>query len=283
VRNPEISALLPVHAGILPGHLQRTIESVIEQTRTADEVVLVEDGPLPEVLHDAIATAGIGAVLRRVVLDANGGAGIANQAGLEAARGTWIAKVDADDISLPHRFATQMRAVTGHDVDVCGAAMLEFEESEDNVVSVRTAPETHEAIGRRMRFNSPVNHPTAFYRRAAALQVGGYPPWRYMQDYGLFSRMFAQGSRMMNLAEPLVLFRSGGEVTTRRRSTEIRVLERTLQRELRSLGMVSTPLMMANLVWRSAFRFLPSPLMAVAYRRVLSEPVLGGTSQRGPA
>lgn len=273
VPQPDLSVVLPVHAGVRPEHLWRTVESIDRQTLRADEVVLVEDGPLTAELRGVVDGAQDLLPLRKVVLSTNGGAGIANQAGLEAAAGVWIAKVDADDVNLPHRFETQRAAVDQHHLDLCGAAMLEFVDEEANVVSVRRNPTSHEAIGRRLRSNNPINHPTAFYRRSVALGVGGYPDWRFMQDYGFFARMLAADARAMNLREPLTLFRAGPEVTQRRRSVEIRRTEVILQRELRDLGLVSIPRMVTNLAWRSAYRLLPTASVDLVSRRMLARPV----------
>jgi glycosyltransferase involved in cell wall biosynthesis len=266
-----ISALLPVHAGVQVDHLAEALESLLQQTRVPDEIVIVEDGPL-----GAIHEHFLGSVSRRhprlvrVQSKTNRGAGIANQLGLEAATGEWIAKADADDVNLAHRLETQLNTVLATGVEVCGSAMLEFVDRIENVVSLRRMPASHGAIGSRLRWNNPINHPTAFYRRDAALAVGGYPPWRNMQDYGLFARMYAAGAHMMNLEEPLVRYRSGELVTGRRRSALTRRLEWDLQRELCSLGIVSRPLMIANVCWRQAFRLLPARAVQLTSRRVLA-------------
>lgn len=269
-----VSALMPVHAGVAPEHLAEALASLLAQTRPPDEIVVVEDGPLDEghraVLEDLERRHPRVVAVR---LATNGGAGLANQAGLEAATGEWIAKVDADDVSEPGRLEAQLAAVHREGADLCGAAMLEFDSDTGAVTSLRSAPLTHERIGRRMRSNNPVNHPTAFYRRTLALEAGGYPPWRFMQDYGLMARIYAAGGRMMNLPEPLVRFRAGGSVTRRRRSATIRRLEPVLQRELRDLGLIGTPRLVVNLGWRTAFRLLPARGVLLVSQRVLARPV----------
>jgi glycosyltransferase involved in cell wall biosynthesis len=267
---------MPVYAGVECRFLARALDSVLDQTRPPDETVIVEDGPLPR-SHRGILDRYAQRQPRvvRVRLESNQGAGVANQVGLASASGEWIVKADADDVNMPHRIETQLEAVIRSGVDVCGSSMLEFAADERDVVSVRRMPLTHREIGSRLRWNNPINHPTAFYRREAALEAGGYPPWRYMQDYALFARMFARGAQMENLDEALVLFRSSAAVTGRRRSVIVRRLEWDLQRELRALGLVGAPRMLGNLCWRSAFRMLPSSLVTVVSRRVLARAVAG--------
>ena len=269
-----VSALMPVHGGVPVADVRATLDSLDRQTRPADEIVLVADGPLsPE--HEALLSdyAATHASVVRVRLATNQGAGVANGVGLHAATGTWIAKVDADDILLPHRFATQLAALAETGADVCGAAMWEFDQDPRHPTRLRTGPASHGAIARRMRFNNPINHPTAMYRRELAVRVGGYPTMRYMQDYDLFARMLVDGARMVNLPEPLVLFRAGDGMLRRRSARGYLPLERELQRNLRAYGLVGRGRAALNLTIRGAFRVLPRWGLSRAYARFLSTPV----------
>ena len=150
--------------------------------------------------------------------------------------------------------------------------MWEFDDDPEHPTRLRTNPETHDAIARRMRFNNPINHPTSIYRRELAVAVGGYPQMRYMQDYDLFARMLAAGGRMINLPEPLVLFRAGDALLRRRSARGYLVLERELQRNLRSYGLVGRGRAALNLAVRGAFRVLPRWGLSRAYARFLSTP-----------
>jgi glycosyltransferase involved in cell wall biosynthesis len=273
-----ISVLLPIHDGVSGRALSQCLESIKGQSAAPAEIVLVEDGPLRADLRAGLDefASRLGSAVVRVVLDHNSGAGIANDAGLRVASQAWIAKVDADDISLPHRFATQWAAVSTGAVDVCGAAMWEFEGDPANIVGVRRMPRDDAAIRRRLRFNNPINHPTAMYRRDVAIAAGGYGEMRYMQDYDLFARMSVRGARMTNLAEPLVLFRAGDDVIARRRwSPAMADAERTLQANLHRYGVVSQSRACFNYGWRSAYRRLPGRVVGVLHRRWLSRAVSG--------
>jgi glycosyltransferase involved in cell wall biosynthesis len=268
---PRVSALLPVHAGLDPAHLSRALESLAEQTRALDEVVVVEDGPLSDEHHDVLARASeqLGRVVHEV-LPVNGGAGVSNGAGLLRCSGTWVFKVDGDDVNLPHRLERQLAHVEESGADVVGGAMWEFSGPETNVVYVRTPPLTHEEIARRMRWNNPMNHSTTLYRRELALRAGGYRDLRYMQDYDLFARMLAGGARYANLPEPLVLFRTGEAMFARRRSPIMRRCEWQLQRNLTEYGIVRRGRGYANFAARQGARSLPSWLMMTLHRRLFS-------------
>lgn len=267
----SVSALMPVHAGLDPSHLTRALESIAHQTRVPDEVVVVADGPLPDEHDDVLRSAG--KILPLVVerLPRNRGAGVANQAGLLLCRGEWVMKADGDDVSLPRRLETQLGHAAETGADVCGAAMWEFVDTEDNVVSVRTPPLTHQEIVRRMRWNNPMNHPTTLYRTKAAREAGGYGDLRFMQDYDLFARMLAAGATFSNGAEPLVLFRAGVAVMSRRRSPAMRRCEWQLQRNLAAYGVIGQPRSLANFAARQGARMLPSAAMGAIHRSLFSK------------
>lgn len=211
------SGLLPVHADVAPEHLNEALASLWAQTLPLDEIVLVEDGPLIPAL-DAVVDHAIesGGRLVRVRLGSNGGAGVSNQAGLEAASHPWIFKMDSDDISTPDRLETLMRAARERDLDVVGGAMAEFSSESARPDRTRRVPVEHEEIRSRMRWNNPMNHPTVLFRRDLAQAAGGYPPLRSMQDYGLFIAMMAAGARFGNVEDVVTLFRADAAMRSRR-------------------------------------------------------------------
>ena len=274
----DLSVLLPVYAGVDPSHLAEALDSIAAQTLPAREIVLVEDGPLTREQHEVLdGFAAAHPELVRVALPVNGGAGVANQAGLRAATGAWIAKADADDVLVPERLERQVAALRKSGADLCGSAMWEFDEDPDLPVRLRTNPLRHEEIARRMRFNNPINHPTVVFRRGLALEVGGYPTMRFMQDYDLFARLLVAGARMINLEEPLVRFRAGDTMRRRRSARGYLRLELDLQRRLHSYGVIGPLAMARNLAVRWTFRLLPQRLVRATYARLLSTPVAPAT------
>jgi glycosyltransferase involved in cell wall biosynthesis len=274
----DLSVLLPVHAGIGAQALSLCLQSIEHQDVHPSEIVIVEDGPLGADLKRVLDSYEKRArMTRRIQLPRNQGAGVANQTGLLKATGTWIAKVDADDILCPERFARQWAVVSAGGIDVLGSAMAEFSEHPGNLTGVRACPLTHEAIARRMKWNSPINHPTAMYRRELALAVGGYSDLRNMQDYDMFARILVAGGRMQNLPDILVLFRAGQGLFRRRASTVAIKCEFELQANLRRYGLIGRSRHALNLLARITFRLLPPPLLRAAYRALF---IRGDSFQR---
>lgn len=285
---PGFSVFMPVHAGVDAAHFARALGSVADQTVVPDEVLVVEDGPLEagqiEVL-DAFGAAHPG-LLRRVAFPVNRGPGAAAATGILEARHDVVARLDSDDIALPHRFETQLRLLEEHGYDVVGASMLEFEGDESNVVGVRRLPGTHEQIARYARTRSPLNQPTVMLRRDAVLAAGNYVDIGLVEDYDLWARMLAHGARMSNIDEPLVLFRCSPAMFARRGGWRHLRAEWQLQRRLQAYGLIGPVRRWANLVVRIGFRLLPTRLLRTAYGRIFRESVgepSAGARQRGAA
>ncbi len=263
---PTLTVLMTAYHGTSVEELERSVASIIGQTRPPEELLLVVDGPVPPALDGAIdAAAAAHPTLRVERLPENVGSGLASARGLEVATGEFVARHDSDDVSLPQRLERQMAAVEERGLDLVGAQMLEFEGSPDHVVGVRTAPRTHEQIVRRLRVNNPINNPTVVFRRALAQEVGGYADLRYMQDYDLFGRLLAAGARAENLAEPLVLFNAGDAMISRRGGWRMVRADLDVQRRLRDTGAFGNVVLARNMVARAAFRVIPPTLLKRVY------------------
>lgn len=266
------SLLLPIYHADNPAHLTRAFDSAVtEQTRQPDEVVLVRDGEVPLALEQVLneLTAASPVPVRRVDLAANVGLGHALDAGLAACAHDVVARMDADDISLPERFAVQLPVIEAG-ADLVGSALLEFGEHEDDIVGTRTPPLGEEEIKRWARFADPFNHPTVVYRRAWVERSGGYRDLPLMEDYWLFARMIDAGARVANVAEPQVKYRIGAGAYARRDGWELLRSEIALQRHFRSMGFVSRSQYARNLVVRGGYRLVPERLRKAAYVRIIA-------------
>jgi hypothetical protein len=267
VTETPFSLLLPVYAGDDAAFLERSLRSAVdEQTRPPAEVVIVRDGPVGDDLLATIAAfrGGTAVPLRMVELQHNIGLGPALDAGLDACAHDIVARQDADDISLPQRFATLVPLVEAGD-DLVGSALLEFGEHEDDIVGRRTPPTEPEVIARYARFHDPFNHPSVVYRRSAVRAVGGYERLDLMEDYWLFARMIQHGARVRNVSEPLVLYRVGAGAYARRGGRALLRSEMELQRRMRTSSFISRGQYARNLVVRGGYRLVPESVRRWAY------------------
>ena len=264
----DVSVLMPVHAAIAPADLSAALASLAQQTLAPDEVVIVADGPLTPALDAELAAyADSRPGVTTIRLPTNQGAGVATQAALAAATGTWVAKVDSDDVLMPDRLERQLRRLTSSGADLCSTAMTEFVGSPDQVLGTRTTPVDHREFARLMRHRNPVNHPTVMFRREVALGSGGYQHLPYLEDYDLWARMLRDGATFVGLAEPLVAYRTDGMLARRRQRGALRS-ELLLQPRLHRYGVVSAARVPVNLVLRCGYLLLPMSLLRFAYSRL---------------
>jgi GT2 family glycosyltransferase len=266
------SLLLSTYAGDDPTFLRDAFVSTVhEQTRRPDEVVLVQDGPVPGPLAAAIArlVASSPVPVRHVIMPGNVGLGPALDRGLDACAHEIVARMDADDISVAHRFERQLPLVEAG-ADIVGSGLFEFGSSLEEVVGRRTPPTDPAEIRRVIRFRDPFNHPTVVYRKSAVLAAGGYTDMALMEDYLLFTRMVEAGARPANVAEPLVYYRVGAGAYARRGGLTLLRSELALQRRFRELGITNRAEYLRNVVVRGGYRLVPETVRKVAYRGLLA-------------
>ena len=139
---PEpFTLLMTVYGGDREEHVRDAFRSAVHlQTLRPDQVVLVQDGPVPpaltSVLRELVRISPVEVTF--VHLEHNRGLGPALDAGLHAARHDIVARMDADDYSMPHRFQTQVPLVRAG-ADLVGAG-LHGAEREQRRVAPRTPP-----------------------------------------------------------------------------------------------------------------------------------------------
>jgi len=198
---PLVSVILPVYNGEL--YLGEAIDSILAQTYKDFELLIVDDGSKDgsrHILQDY--------VLRdprvRVVFRENRGLANTLNGLIEMARGTWIARMDQDDIALPHRFSRQLEWLKSTGADICGSWVRRFGTWDKRIVQLR---ESDEAIKAEMLFSCPFAHPTVMMRAALVKELRYKAEWDGAEDYDLWERAVEAGWRMTNVPEVLLLYR----------------------------------------------------------------------------
>src|ERR1700729_66132 len=164
------SLLVSVYDGDRPDYIRRALRSAVdEQTVRPDQVVIVQGGPvrgeITGCLEDFLRTSLV--PVSSAPLASNSGLGPALDQGLAASRFDVVARMDADDVAMPHRFEVELPLMK--DADIVGAGLLEFIEAVGNGVGQRAPPTDPDQIRRYARMHDPFNHPTVVYRRQAVI------------------------------------------------------------------------------------------------------------------
>ena len=223
-----ISVLMSVYMNEKPVFLKQALESVsIEQTHKPDQIVLVEDGPLPDSLEEIVQSfmfkvLGNGNTAFTIVkLPKNGGLTKALNEGLKYVTGDLIARMDSDDISEPHRFERQEAYLESHpDVDIISGSLQEFD-AEHECLNVRHYPQTHEECVKFIVKACPLAHPSVMMRKRIFDEGLKYDErYRMSQDIKLWYDAVLAGYRLGNIPEVTLFFRREGDVFRRRSRTK---------------------------------------------------------------
>ena len=215
------SCLIAVYYKDNPAYLELSLNSMIEQTICPDEIVLVEDGPLCDDLYRVIERYKINYpdLLQVISLDQNRGLGNALNCGIKHCRNELVARMDSDDISLPHRCEKQLIEFTKNpSLTIVGTQIYEFIDTADNIVCSRAVPVTYDGILKFSRRRSPFNHPTVMYKKSKVIECGGYCTYNRKEDLDLFIRMLRSGYYAINLPEVLLYYRSSIDNLKRRKT-----------------------------------------------------------------
>jgi glycosyltransferase involved in cell wall biosynthesis len=142
----------------------------------------------------------------RLIQGEGRGLAVALQQGVDHARGGLLARMDADDLSLPGRLAEQRRFLEQNpEVALVGTRVEAFcdggttGEGLERYVAWQNSLLTAEDHRREMFVESPLCHPSIMLRRSAMLAVGGYRALPLPEDYDLFLRLDQQGHAMCKL------------------------------------------------------------------------------------
>ena len=217
---PVISVLLPVRDA--ERTLEAAIQSICEQTTSNWELLIVDDGSSdasPAIAEAAAARDGWQRirVLRRPAL----GLVAALTAGLKLAKGSFIARMDADDIAMPDRLALQLELLLSRpDIGVASCLVGFGGDAEagrgyaEHVRWLNTLV-TPEAMALSRFVESPLAHPSALFRRELVELHGGYRAGAFPEDYELWLRWFDAGVRFAKVERPLLMWNDSGQRLSR--------------------------------------------------------------------
>lgn len=215
---PRVSILMPVRNEEL--YLQAALDSIYRQSMADWELVAVDDGSsdaTPAILSNAAQQD------RRVRVVRLKGEGLvpALNAGLQHCRAPLLARMDGDDICHPHRLQTQADYLDAHpEIGLVAATFRHFPRTSLKRGMIdyekwQNALHDHALISRDLFVESPFVHPGIMARRDLIEASGGYRDCGWAEDYDLWLRLAAAGTRFARLPAPLLFWRDHPERETR--------------------------------------------------------------------
>ena len=217
---PKYSVLTSVYKKENPQYLKRCIESIAEQTVKTDDFVIIKDGSLTEELEHVLTEMQEKyAFIHIYGYELNHGLGHALNFGLKKTTNEIVARMDSDDVSLPTRCQHQLdEFIANPALDIIGTSIFEFENTEENIVSVKYMPEKISDVRHYAKRRNPFNHPTVMYKKSSVIAHGGYMEGKRGEDFALFTKMIFEGCIGTNINKKLFLYRADENQFKRRSS-----------------------------------------------------------------
>jgi hypothetical protein len=206
-RAPLISVVMPTYNG--ERFLRPAIDSILNQTLRDFELIVIDDGSTDSTPRILAEYKGKDDRLIVLTNERNLGIAAATNRGLAAARGEYVALQDHDDISLPHRFQTQLDFLRSHpEIALVGSAATLIDEN-GVAYGFYVEPEDDIELKWETLFRCPISHTSVMARCRVFLDVGGYSTEKMLKvasDYDLLSRIVTR-YQVANLGQPLVKWR----------------------------------------------------------------------------
>ena len=200
-RSPKLSVLMTVYNGM--PYLPEAVESILSQDFADFECIIVDDGSTDETSR-YLKQLQDPRVL--ILSQENGGTAAASKFGLAHCRGEYLARMDADDITLPTRFGKQVRFLDKNpEIGLLGTQLACM--GECRIGKNLNLPCSNQAIRQSLlKGKHALCHPTLMMRTQLLREIGGYWKIRLIDDWDMMLRM-TEVTQAYNLDEVLHHYR----------------------------------------------------------------------------
>lgn len=203
MKKPLVSVVMGVWNG--ERYLDQALESICSQTYSHIECIVIDDGSTDNTAALLRAWQDRDDRISIVLQKENTGLSHILEKACGMTTGTYIARMDSDDVSHPDRIASQVAYMEAHpEYVVCGTWYKEIDEH-GTILAKKQLPQTHDDIRATLMKYNPMVHGSVLIRRSAYVSSGGYDAQKFSkaQDYDLWFRMIQLG-KFVNI--PAYLF-----------------------------------------------------------------------------
>ncbi len=269
--NINFSVLMSLYYKETPSNFDICLQSILQQSLTPSEIIIVLDGPLSKELNIYINNLNLNnpILIKLIPIFKNIGLGAALNLGLQHCSNEWIFRMDTDDFCTPDRFKKQLEYINNNaDLVLLGSYTEEFDSLLSHSIGYRKVPCSHSDIISYIKRRNPFNHMTVAFRKDVIQSVGGYEHHLYMEDYNLWIRVIAAGHQVGNIDEVLVNVRGGDSMIKRRKGLTYIKSELQLAK-LKIEKNIDSPLSAyLNFIIRSIPRLLPTYMLSKIYKKL---------------
>jgi len=228
LQKPKVSVIMAVYNGM--PYLKEAVKSILDQTFKDFEFIIIDDASTDgtqqylKILKD-----------RRIKIITNkknlGLASSLNKA-LKLSKGEYIARMDADDISLPDRFKTQLEFLESHSaISLCGS-WADLIDENGKVIGEKKYPTAGIEVKKALRWYQPIIHPTFMAKSKIYKELGGYDKnFDYAEDYEFLVRAMKK-YKFANIPEKLLFWRQADNRRSRKSMRKVDVADFKVKLEI---------------------------------------------------
>lgn len=188
--------------------LRESIESILNQTYRDLEYIIILDYPDNDVHKSVIEEYAFkDNRIHFYINEKNMGLTDSLNRGLSLCHGEYIARMDADDISLPNRLERQMKYLEKNHYDLIGGITEMINEDGSLLYSIKSVPADPKKIDKALRYSQCIAHPTWLGRKEVFEKNAGYRHMPLCEDYDFTLRAVLNGFVISNLNEPVLKYR----------------------------------------------------------------------------
>lgn len=200
---PQISVILPVYNAA--PYVEKAINSILQQSFLDFELLLLDDGSTDNSSYIVREYAKKDERIRLIQRENRGLIATLNE-GILLARAPYIARMDADDVSLPYRLEIQFRYMEREPKLVALGSAIQYINEFGKPYRRKKYP-AGENVSKALLWGAPLAHPSVMLRTLAVRDVGGYPSeFTHAEDYALWLRLQSRG-RIDNVPNVLLYYR----------------------------------------------------------------------------
>ena len=220
----KYSVLMPLWYKERLDFLKASLESMLNQTVSPSEIVMITDHDLPDdmklliqSLQEKYTDIPI-YVIQNHILFGKGLGGIL-AFGVTQCHYPIVARMDTDDISFPNRCEKELEVLINNPrIAIVGGGLEKFSDTVENIEGYRIPPQEDKRIRQYLKYRNPFNHPTVMFRTSIVEEVGNYASLKECEDYELWYRILRMGYEGYNLQFPVLHYRAGVNMLKRRKN-----------------------------------------------------------------
>lgn len=205
--NDLVSVVLPCY-NAMP-YLKEAIDSLVNQTYKNLEIIAIDDGSTDDTYNFLIERSKKDSRIKVVKNPENIKLISTLNKGIALAIGSYIARMDADDISMPHRFETQMNFIKSSGADLISSGVEIIGDSGEKLEILKPRALSSSEINYLSMFVNPMLHPTVLCKAEVLkkFQYDNNPTSLHVEDYELWARLVRNGVKLLNQNELVLHYR----------------------------------------------------------------------------